>query len=63
MNGRNAKMLRRLRQDTKMRKSIFLAFNQHDRALIRADYIERGDTARSQYTEAKKIAKKERISE
>lgn len=59
MNGRNAKMLRRLRQDTKLGKSIFLAFSQNDRALIRADYNERGKLASSQYTEAKKLAKKE----
>ena len=63
MNGRNAKMLRRLRQDTKVGKRIFLAFSHSDRALIRADYIERGDTSRSQYTEAKKLARKERIGE
>lgn len=63
MNARNAKMLRRLRQDNRAGKRIFLAFNQYDRAKIRADYIDRGDTARKQYTEAKKLAKQESLSE
>ena len=63
MNGRNSKMLRRLRKDSKSDKRIFGAYNKHDRTIIRADYLERGDDVRTRYTEAKKIAKQELISE
>jgi len=63
MNGRNAKMLRRLRKDNKVGKRMFKSYTKSERALIRADYTERGEDIRIQYTNAKRIAKQELISE
>ena len=49
MNQRNAKMLRRLKRSSKADKRLFNSFTAEQRADIRRDYIERGETARQEY--------------
>jgi len=63
MNGKVSKMLRRVQKSNKAGKKEFLSFTPEERGEIRADYKERGDIARENYTATKKKIKKERIGE
>ena len=62
MNGKVAKMIRRLQKDTHKGKREFLAFNHIERREVRADYIKRGQEIRESYSIAKRIVKREQIS-
>ena len=57
MNGRNAKMLRRLEKDNPSGKQEFMSMSSTEKYIVRCDYIDRGDVVRKQYSENKKKAK------
>ena len=63
MNQKTAKMLRRLRKGDKKGKREFNNYNLKDRAIIRADYLDRGEKLKKDYSEAKRKVKQERINE
>ena len=63
MSQKIAKMLRRLRQGDKKGKRKYNFFNHSERSTIRADYLERGDKVRKDYSKAKRKVKQERINE
>ncbi len=62
MNGRVSKMLRRLNQSHKEGKKGYNLFTHIERGVINADYKERGDFAKKQYTANRKRLKYEQIS-
>lgn len=62
MNGKAAKMLRRLKKDTKTGKKEFKSFNSKEHGVIREDYLQRGTLVQTEYSLAKRKKKREQIS-
>ena len=63
MNQKVAKMLRRIDQATKKGKATWNSFTPNERGELRADYIERGDQARKNYTHKKRNDKRRALGE
>lgn len=63
MNAKVSKMLRRLGKSNKAGKKEYNSFNHMQKGWLSADYAERGDTAKKNYTEMKKRRKNEQISD
>jgi len=63
MNGKAAKLIRRVKKDSHKGKREWNALTHLERGEVSADYKIRGTLARAEYTENKKKVKKEKLGE